>query len=211
MSCSLTAATFRKVLPITIFFGARWKSGWWTLWAMMPWLSVIMSLTSGWIIWRVCSSMAHFPGGMCQLRCHRNSSWGTGETLCSPGTRRYENRSVRVSPKMEGLVQADKMWRHCIQRPIVAVRREVTDLYGPRKGVMSLSVFPISVSVLRMKSAMRNWRRQTRGIDVILGGHSHTFMEKPAFCLNAEGKYSGIAHREKRHFVGELDLTLTKE
>ena len=27
MSCSLTAATFRKVRPITIFSGARWKSG----------------------------------------------------------------------------------------------------------------------------------------------------------------------------------------
>lgn len=64
-----------------------------------------------------------------------------------------------VSPKMEGLVQADKCEGIVYNDPIVAAQ-EVTDLCGPRKGVMSLSVFPISASVLKMKSAMRSWRRQ---------------------------------------------------
>ena len=52
----------------------------------------------------------------------------------------------------------------------------------------------------------------TKGIDVILGGHSHTFMEKPAFFLNAEGKSIPVLHTGKNGiFVGELDLTLSEE
>ena len=38
---------------------------------------------------------------------------------------------------------------------------------------------------------------ETKGIDVILGGHSHTFMEKPAFFLNAEGKSIPVLHTGK--------------
>ena len=53
---------------------------------------------------------------------------------------------------------------------------------------------------------------ETKGIDVILGGHSHTFMEKPAFFLNAEGKSIPVLHTGKNGiFVGELDLTLSEE
>lgn len=116
-----------------------------------------------------------------------------------------------LSPKMEGLVQADKCEGVVYNDPI-AVAQEVTDRLRAQEGcdvVICLSHlgFRIKNEVCDEKLAA-----ETKGIDVILGGHSHTFMEKPAFYLNAEGKSIPVLHTGKSGiFVGELDLTLTKE
>ena len=116
-----------------------------------------------------------------------------------------------LSPKMEGLVQADKCEGVVYNDPIAAAQ-EVTDRLRAQEGcdvVICLSHlgFRIKNEVCDEKLAA-----ETKGIDVILGGHSHTFMEKPAFYLNAEGKSVPVLHTGKSGiFVGELDLTLTKE
>ena len=116
-----------------------------------------------------------------------------------------------LSPKMEGLVQADKGEGVVYNDPIAAAQ-EVTDRLRAQEGcdvVICLSHlgFRIKNEVCDEKLAA-----ETKGIDVILGGHSHTFMEKPAFYLNAEGKSVPVLHTGKSGiFVGELDLTLTKE
>ena len=67
---------------------------------------------------------------------------------------------------------------------------------------------------LRLKNAVCDEKlvAATKGIDVILGGHTHTFMEKPAVYLNAEGKSVPVLHSGKSGIlVGELNLTLIKE
>ena len=116
-----------------------------------------------------------------------------------------------LSPKMEGLVQADKCEGVVYNDPIAAAQ-EVTDRLRAQEGcdmVICLSHlgFRIKNEVCDEKLAA-----ETKGIDVILGGHSHTFMEKPAFYLNAGGKSVPVLHTGKSGiFVGELDLTLTKE
>ena len=52
----------------------------------------------------------------------------------------------------------------------------------------------------------------TRNIDVILGGHSHTFMEGPKNYLNVDGKNVPVMHTGKNGiYVGRLDLTLNKK
>ena len=52
----------------------------------------------------------------------------------------------------------------------------------------------------------------TSGIDAILGGHSHTFMETPAFYPNAEGRETPVFHTGKNGvYVGVWTLTLTKK
>ena len=116
-----------------------------------------------------------------------------------------------VSPKMEGLVQADKCEGIVYNDPIVAAQ-EVTDLLRTKEGCDV--VICLSHLGFRLKNEVCDEKlaAATRGIDVILGGHSHTFMEKPAFCLNAEGKSIPVLHTGRSGiFVGELDLTLTKE
>ena len=116
-----------------------------------------------------------------------------------------------LSPKMEGLVQADKCEGVVYNAPIAAAQ-EVPARLRAQEGcdvVICLSHlgFRIKNEVCDEKLAA-----ETKGIDVILGGHSHTFMEKPAFYLNAEGKSVLVLHTGKSGiFVGELDLTLTKE
>ena len=116
-----------------------------------------------------------------------------------------------LGAKMEGLVQADKCEGVVYNDPIAAAQ-EVTDRLRAQEGcdvVICLSHlgFRIKNEVCDEKLAA-----ETKGIDVILGGHSHTFMEKPAFYLNAEGKSVPVLHTGKSGiFVGELDLTLTKE
>ena len=52
----------------------------------------------------------------------------------------------------------------------------------------------------------------TSGIDAILGGHSHTFMETPAFYPNAEGRETPVFHTGRNGvYVGVWTLTLTKK
>ena len=70
----------------------------------------------------------------------------------------------------------------------------------------------LSTYVFRLKNEVCDEKlaAATRGIDVILGGHSHTFMEKPAFCLNAEGKSIPVLHtgRSGIFVVGEGNHTV---
>lgn len=116
-----------------------------------------------------------------------------------------------LSPEMAGLVQADKCEGIVYNDPI-AVAQEVTDLLRGKEQcdvVICLSHlgFQLKYSVCDEKLVAA-----TRGIDVILGGHSHTFMEKPAFYLNADGENVPVLHTGKNGvFVGEIDLTLTAE
>ena len=116
-----------------------------------------------------------------------------------------------LSPQMEGLVQADKCEGIVYNDPI-AVAQKIADRLRTKEGcdvVVCLSHlgFRIKNGVCDEKLAA-----ETKGVDVILGGHSYTFMEKPAFFLNAEGKSIPVLHTGKNGiFVGELDLTLSEE
>ena len=52
----------------------------------------------------------------------------------------------------------------------------------------------------------------TRGIDLLLGGHTHTFLEQPAWLPNADGKQVPVMHTGKNGAcVGQLTMTLEKE
>lgn len=113
-----------------------------------------------------------------------------------------------LSPKMEGLVQADKCEGIVYNDPIT-VAQATTDLLRDQEGCDV--IICLSHLGFRIKDAVCDemLAAETRGIDVILGGHSHTFMEKPIFYLNAEGKSVPVLHSGKSGiFVGELDLTL---
>ena len=48
-------------------------------------------------------------------------------------------------------------------------------------------------------------------IDVVLGGHTHTFMEKPMLYRDAEGKEVPLLHSGKNGvYVGRIDLDVTQ-
>ncbi|WP_289706185.1 metallophosphatase [uncultured Bacteroides sp.] len=114
---------------------------------------------------------------------------------------------------LEGLVQADKCVGIVYNDPI-KVAQEMTGLLREKENCEVV----ICMSHLGIRSANpegasdENLVGKTRGIDVILGGHSHTFMEKPAVYLNADGKNVPVLHTGKSGiYIGEMVLTLTEK
>ena len=52
----------------------------------------------------------------------------------------------------------------------------------------------------------------TRGIDLILGGHSHTFLKKLVYVKDLDGREVGIDQNGKSGiFVGKMVLDLEKK
>lgn len=118
-----------------------------------------------------------------------------------------------LSPKMEGLVQASKCEGVVYNDPI-AVAQEMADLLKEKEGcdvVICLSHLGFSSSKPDDPSD-ENLITKTRNIDLVLGGHSHTFMEKPVVYPNADGLEIPLLHTGKSGiYVGEMVLTLTKK
>lgn len=118
-----------------------------------------------------------------------------------------------LAPKLEGLVQADKSEGVVYKDPI-AVAQEMSDLLGGKEGCDVV----ICLSHLGLQRLMpgdvddEQLVAKTHGIDVILGGHTHTFMEKPMVYLNANGENVSLLHSGRNGvFVGEMVLTLIKK
>lgn len=156
--------------------------------------------------------MAHFP-----VVCSNYDVTGTVlEGLVKPYiTLMRQGMKVGIfglAPKMEGLVQAEKCAGIVYNDPI-RVAQEMADLLREKEACDVV----ICLSHLGFSSASpegvsdENLIRKTRGIDVILGGHSHTFMEEPAVYLNADGQSVPLLHSGKSGiYVGEMVLTLTE-
>ena len=49
----------------------------------------------------------------------------------------------------------------------------------------------------------------TRGIDIVLGGHSHTYMERPEYVRDADGRPVPVSQNGKHGvFVGRVEMTI---
>lgn len=149
------------------------------------------------------------------------SNYDVAGTVLEGLVKRYvvlERNGVKIgifglSPKMEGLVQATKC-KGVVYNDPVAVAREMADLLKGREGcdvVICLSHLGFSSSKPDSPSD-ENLIAGTRNIDLVLGGHSHTFMEKPTACPNADGRETFLLHSGKNGiYVGEAILTFTKK
>ena len=111
-----------------------------------------------------------------------------------------------LGAKMEGLVQADKCEGVVFKDP-VPVANEVAAKLKDMEGcdaVVCLSHLGIKEDEMLV--------HQTRNIDVVLGGHSHTFMQEPVFFQNLDGEPIPVSHTGKNGiFVGKIDLTFERE
>ncbi|MBQ8224789.1 MAG: metallophosphatase [Bacteroides sp.] len=129
-----------------------------------------------------------------------------------------EREGVRIgvfglSPRLEGLVQAANCEGILYNDPIEAAQ-QVTNLLRTKEGCSVV----ICLSHLGFNTGTadghydENLVAKTQGIDLILGGHTHTYMEKPAIYLNAAGKNVPVMHvGGSGIYVGETTLTLSKE
>lgn len=112
-----------------------------------------------------------------------------------------------VSPKLEGLVSASTSGGTKFLDPVEASQAVINKLRGEEKCDVV-----ICLSHLGTGNDPQNdpaFISQTTGIDVVLGGHSHTYQEVPKYIEDKEGFGVLLDHQGKNgRFVGTVSLTL---
>ncbi len=115
-----------------------------------------------------------------------------------------------LGPALEGLVQADKYQGVVYHEPEEVAQAVVDTLREQERCDVVICLSHLGISLKDDSVGDRRLVAETTGIDLVLGGHSHTYMEKPAECLDADGKCVPVLHTGKNGiFVGEMRLTLS--
>ena len=105
----------------------------------------------------------------------------------------------------EGLIQANKC-EGVIYKDPIGVSNDIAELLKEEGCDIIVCLSHLGIQMDERLVA------NTRNIDVILGGHSHTFLKAPKNYLNMDGKNVPIMHTGKNGiYVGRLDLTLNKK
>lgn len=108
---------------------------------------------------------------------------------------------------LEGMVQANKCEGVIFKDPIESANEVAAMLKDKEKCDVVICLSHLGVQYDK-KELIPN----TRNIDVVLGGHSHTFMKAPMMLVNKEGKSVTLLHSGARGVnVGRMDLTLDKK
>lgn len=110
-----------------------------------------------------------------------------------------------LGARPEGLIQANKCEGVVYEDPF-RVSNEVAALLKGKGCDLVICLSHLGIQKDKELVA------KTRNIDVILGGHSHTFMKGPQNYLNLDGKEVPLMHSGKSGVrVGRLDLTLKRK
>ena len=119
-----------------------------------------------------------------------------------------------LGARLEGLVQSDKCEGVVWSDPVESARKMVEQLRGKEHCdvVICLSHLGILRGADEVEGYDNDLVAKTAGIDLILGGHTHTFLERPAVYLNAEGKEVPVMHVGNNGvYVGKIELTIKKK
>lgn len=108
-----------------------------------------------------------------------------------------------LSPQLEGLVQTKNYETLRYEDPLVVSRRMVSLLR--EKEHCDVVICLSHLGVYDDKALIP----QTQGIDLILGGHTHTFMRSPLMLKDKDGKDVPLLHSGRKGVkVGEIDMIL---
>lgn len=115
-----------------------------------------------------------------------------------------------LSPKMLGLVSKEKCKNVKMKDPIKEAQR-VADILRNDEHCDLV----VCLSHLGWNSGSDNdvkLIKNTRGIDVVCGGHSHTYFEKPKTVKNMDGQDVYVSQMGKHAaFIGYMDVNLQKK
>lgn len=114
-----------------------------------------------------------------------------------------------ISPELAGLVPAEKFGDVIYKDPLASTREVVKQLREVEHCdvVICLSHLGINIAGFSDEELVA----ETEGIDLLLGGHTHTLMEQPQTYLNAAGENMSVLHSGDRGTgLGEVTLTLTR-
>lgn len=149
--------------------------------------------------------MAEFPIVCC--------NYDFSGTPCDGLTRSYiikEREGKRIGifgvcPQLEGLVAKSSYGETKFLDPFEATQRTVNKLRNEEHCdiVICLSHLGYTDDKFSDTKLIAN----TRGIDVVLGGHSHTYFEELQYLPNADGELVPLDHEGKNaRFVGVLEM-----
>ncbi len=114
-----------------------------------------------------------------------------------------------VSPKLEGLVAKDNYEGVDYLDPVECVNKVAEHLKCNESCdlVICLSHLGWNIDGMDDKKLIES----TRNIDILLGGHTHTYMERPEYVANAEG-VSVLCNQmgKNARFVGTLTITMAE-
>lgn len=109
---------------------------------------------------------------------------------------------IGVCAPLEGLVQASRYEGVVYEDPVKVANKLAAELKLQQKCDVV-----ICLSHLGVRSD-ETFISDSKNIDVVLGGHSHTFMEEPQYFLNADKEAVALFHTGKNGvFVGNVTLT----
>jgi len=116
---------------------------------------------------------------------------------------------VGVAPKLEGLVAAHTCEGVRYADPVEAVQPIADYLKNDAKCDLVICLSHLGWNIAGVSD--EELIPATRNIDLVLGGHSHTYFANPQVLKNAEGKSVPINQMGKNaRFVGTLQLKLTR-
>jgi 5'-nucleotidase len=119
-----------------------------------------------------------------------------------------------LSPELEGLVREANCKGVTFKDPATTANEMVKILRDKKKCdvVICLSHLGYDYSDTPEKYSDNVVFTKTHGIDLVLGGHSHSYMEAPVYLKDAEGKTVTLFHTGRNGtFVGTYEMTLTKK
>ena len=112
-----------------------------------------------------------------------------------------------IGPRLEGLVERDKFGGVKFEDPVSEAQRVVQLLREQEKCEVVVCLSHLGWEEESYSDV--ELIRHTRGIDAVIGGHSHTYFEAPVFCRDLDGKEVPVQQMGKHGvFVGEMILKL---
>lgn len=118
-----------------------------------------------------------------------------------------------LSPKLEGLVQQSNCKSITYLEPNEVANQVAYLLKNEEKCDLVICLSHLGWQPgINNPACDEDLITHTRNIDVVLGGHSHSYFEKPIFYKNLDGKEIPLQQMGKNGlFVGQLKLTFQKE
>jgi 5'-nucleotidase len=111
-----------------------------------------------------------------------------------------------LSPQLKGLVQAKNYGSIVYLDPVATANRVAAILHSKEKCDVVICLSHLGIDADKVLIA------RTRNIDVVLGGHSHTFMRSDQSYTNLDGKIIKVLHTGARGVnVGKTVMTLKEK
>lgn len=114
-----------------------------------------------------------------------------------------------LSPELDGLVVKENYGPLKYLDPIACAQKCINELQKKKCDlIICISHLGINIEGISDEEVVAG----TRGIDLILGGHSHTFLKKLVYVKDLDGREVGIDQNGKSGiFVGKMVLDLEKK